>query len=232
MTALIDGRPLDAARARRIARAFLPDAALGNRWNYFYTKTKLASDPLYPAVADALRGTRAPVLDLGCGLGLLAHTLRDAGLALPYIGVDIDAAKIAQARRIAARAGLHDVAFDAVDLARTLPEHAGSVTLLDVLQYVDTPAQVRILDEAASRVAPGGRLFIRSGLETAGWRARTSKLFDTFAAYAGWMYSPPRRYPTEALLRERLDAAGLRYEIRPLNGNTPFNNWRIVAERD
>lgn len=228
----VDTRPLDAARARRIARAFLPESAFGNRWSYFYTKTKLGSDPLYPAVSAAMRGTHAPLLDLGCGLGLLAHTLREDGIDLPYRGVDIDAGKTTRAQHVAARAGLSGVTFEAMDLSRVLPQHAGSVALLDVLQYVDTPAQIRILDAAASMVARGGRLFIRSGLETPGWRARTSKLFDTIAAFAGWMYSPPKRYPTEALLRERLDAAGLRYEIRPLNGNTPFNNWQIVAWRD
>lgn len=227
----LPGRPLERRRAHAIAGAFRPDSRLGNRWNYFYTRAKLGSDPLYPAVANAFRGTTAPVLDLGCGLGLLAHTLREDGIALPYRGVDIDAAKIEHAGRIAARAGLRDVAFEAMDLAHVLPVHRGSVALLDVLQYVDTPAQVRILDAACAMVAPGGRLFIRSGLATPGWRPRVSKAFDTFAAHAGWMYSPPKRYPDEALLRERLDAAGLRYEIAPLNGNSPFNNWRIVAER-
>ncbi|WP_240318517.1 methyltransferase domain-containing protein [Lysobacter sp. TY2-98] len=232
MTAVLETRPLDGARARSIARAFLPDGAFGNRWNYFYTRTKLGSDPLYPAVADALRDTTAPLLDLGCGLGLLAHTLREDGVDLPYRGVDIDAGKIAHARRVADRARLRDVTFDAVDLSRVMPEHAGSVALLDVLQYVDTPAQIRILDTATAMVAPCGKLFIRSGLETPGWRARTSKAFDTLAAVAGWMYSAPRRYPSEALLRDRLDAAGLRYAITPLNGNTPFNNWQIVAWRE
>ncbi|MGY4515017.1 methyltransferase domain-containing protein [Lysobacter sp. HA18] len=232
MSAVVEGRPLDGARARSIATAFLPEHALGNRWNYYYTRTKLGSDPLYPAVANALRGTTAPLLDLGCGLGLLAHTLREDGVHLPYRGVDIDAGKIAHARRVAERVGLRDVSFDAVDLANVMPKHSGSVALLDVLQYIDTPAQIRVLDAASSMIAPGGRLFIRSGLETPGWRARASKAFDTFAAFAGWMYSAPRRYPSEALLRDRLDAAGLRYEITPLNGNTPFNNWQIVASRD
>ena len=228
----MEGRPLDGTRAGAIARAFLPDGVFGNRWNYFYTRTKLASDPLYPAVANALRGTTAPLLDLGCGLGLLAHTLREDGVDVAYRGVDIDANKIAHARRVAARAGLRGVGFESVDLSGTMPEHSGSVALLDVLQYVDTASQVRILDAAAAMVAPGGRLFIRRGLETPGWRARTSKVFDTVAAIAGWMYSAPRRYPNEALLRERLDAASLRYAITPLNGNTPFNNWQIVAWRE
>jgi hypothetical protein len=31
------------------------------------------------------------------------------------------------------------------------------------------------------------------------------------------------------MLRARFEAAGLRAEFEPLYGNTPFNNWRIVA---
>ena len=39
-------RPFGAADARRIARAFLPKHALGNRYDYYYTQAKLRSDPL------------------------------------------------------------------------------------------------------------------------------------------------------------------------------------------
>src|SRR5690606_39767259 len=45
---------------------------------------KLSTDPLYPGVLRALRGSHAPVLDLGCGLGLLAHALRQDGQEMPY----------------------------------------------------------------------------------------------------------------------------------------------------
>ena len=76
-------RPMDAAAAKGIAHAFLPERALGNRYDYYYTLTKLRTDPLYPGVLQALRPTTAPVLDLGCGLGLLAHALRADGQALP-----------------------------------------------------------------------------------------------------------------------------------------------------
>src|SRR5690625_4921824 len=82
--ALSSLRPLDPARSRTIARAFSPRHLLGNRHDYFYSLIKLRTDPLYPGVLTALRGTRAPVLDLGCGLGLLAHALHQDGQALPY----------------------------------------------------------------------------------------------------------------------------------------------------
>src|SRR5688500_9082010 len=112
-------RPLPSAQVRDIAQAFLPDHVLGSRWDHYYARAKLGSDPLYPGICDALRDTTAPVLDLGCGLGLLAHALRAQGIALPYRGVDNDVRKIARARRAAERAGLRDAAFDTVDLART-----------------------------------------------------------------------------------------------------------------
>ncbi|NEL80947.1 MAG: SAM-dependent methyltransferase, partial [Xanthomonas perforans] len=79
------------AQALAIARAFLPPHPLGNRYDYYYTQAKLRTDPLYPGVLAELRSTTAPVLDLGCGLGLLAHALRADGQALAYHGVDVDA---------------------------------------------------------------------------------------------------------------------------------------------
>ena len=222
----------DRGTAARLATAYRPRRWFGNRWNYFYSRTKLATDPLYPAVADALRGSTAPLLDLGCGIGLLALALRHAGVALPYRGVDFDAAKIAQAREAAARAGLRDVAFDVVDLAGGLPRHAGSVALLDVLQYLDPDGQARLLEGAIGLLAPGGRLVIRSGLDDGGARIRTTGAFDRFANRLGWMKTPPQRYPREHELRAALARAGLRGTFRPLRGNMPFNNFLIVAERD
>jgi 2-polyprenyl-3-methyl-5-hydroxy-6-metoxy-1,4-benzoquinol methylase len=217
--------------SRRIARAFLPTSRMGSRWDYHYTRMKLASDPLYPGVADALRGTTAPLLDLGCGLGLLAHTLRAAGLEMPSRGVDGEARKTGKAARVASAAGLHDVTFETVDLTRTIPTHSGSIAILDVLQYVDDAAQAAIVDAATSMLAPGGRLVIRTGLDDGSRRLRITQAADAFGRMVGWMYSRPRRYPSQAMLRERLDAAGLQCEFMPLYGDTPFNNWRIVAQR-
>lgn len=224
-------RPVDAETAQAIARHFLPTGRFGSRYAYYYTRGKLRSDPLYPGIADALRGTDAPLLDLGCGLGLLAHTLRADGIALPYRGVDVDAGKIARARAAAARAGLRDVAFDTVDLSREWPSHHGSVAILDVLQYLAPEAQDATLDAAIAMLAPGARLVIRTGLDDGGGRARFTHFADLVGRLSGWMHSAPRRYPRADALRARLDDAGLGVEFVPLRGNTPFNNWRIVANR-
>lgn len=225
-------RPMDAAAARGIARAFLPERVLGNRYDYYYTLTKLRTDPLYPGVLDALRGTTAPVLDLGCGLGLLLHALRLDGQTQDWHGVDIDADKIGRGRAIAERNGIADGArFEVVDLAKGWPPHRGSVAILDVLQYLDAQAQGALLDDTAAMLTPGAKLVIRSGLGDDSRRGRTTRITDRLAHIAGWMQEVPKRYPTRAELESRLHAAGLRVDFRPLYGNTPFNNWLIVAWR-
>src|SRR5690606_26431095 len=68
---VVSGEPLPREQATVIAKAFLPPHRVLNRWDYHYIRSKLSTDPLYPGVLRALRGSHAPVLDLGCGLGLL-----------------------------------------------------------------------------------------------------------------------------------------------------------------
>ena len=223
--------PFAAADARRIAEAFLPSFPLGNRYDYYYVRANLGSDPLYPGVLAALRDSSEPLLDLGCGLGLLAHALRFDGQTLAYRGVDNDAAKIARARRVADKCGFAQTRFDVVDLANTTPEHRGSVAILDVLQYLDAEGQRALIAKMAAMLTPGATLVIRSAIDDTTGRARTSRVTDRLANWIGWMQFRPRSYPTLDGLRAALVAAGLQAEFTPLYGNTPFNNWLIVAKR-
>ncbi|MFQ6313859.1 methyltransferase domain-containing protein [Lysobacter capsici] len=218
-------------QALHIARAYLPEHPLGNRWDYYYSRAKLSSDPLYPGVSEALRGTDAPLLDLGCGLGLLAHTLYADGIRVPYRGVDSDAAKIRRAVRAAAKVGLKDTRFDTMDLSRELPSHRGNVVILDVLQFIPYPAQAQAIDKMIAMLTPGAKLVIRTGLDDGTGRARITRAVDLFSRALGWMNAMPRYYPDGEALRARLLAAGLQVEFTPLFGRTPFNNWRIVASK-
>lgn len=225
-----DTRVLDGDTAQRIAAAFAPEQWHGSRMHYFYARTKLRTDPLYPGVVAALRDTHAPLLDLGCGIGLLAHALRASGVDLPYRGVDNDEAKISAAQRASANAGLAGVAFECLDLATAdPPEHRGSVAILDVLQFVPPEAQDTILDAAVAMLEPGALLVIRTGLDDGSSRARTTRRIDSLSRALGWMNAGPKRYPDADALRARFDAAGLEAEFTPLNAGTPFNNWLIVA---
>lgn len=225
-------QPMPAHDARAIADAFRPAHPLGNRYAYHYTRAKLASDPLYPGVCTALRGCDAPLLDIGCGMGLLAHALRRDGQGVAYRGVDLDARKIERARAAAARASLRDVAFDVVDLEHGPPAHAGSVAILDVLQFLDARAQDATLAAAAAMLVPGARLVVRTGLDDGGGRARVTRAVDAFSRLVRWMPRSPRAYPRREAMQACFDAAGLRARFEPLYGRTPFNNWLVVAHRD
>ena len=226
--------PMARERARTIAAAFSPRHPFGNRHDYYYSRSKLGSDPLYPGACEALRGSTAPLLDIGCGLGLLAHALRADGIDLSYRGVDNDRGKIARAG--AAARDLPGVTFEHVDLAA--PDfplaslgHRGSVAILDVLQFIPPDAQDRTLDAAIAMLVPGARLVIRTGLDDGGTRARVTRAVDVLSKLLGWMNAGPTRYPDADALRARFDGAGLESEFTPLYGKTPFNNWRVVASK-
>jgi len=227
----MSGEPLPREQATAIASAFLPPHKVLNRWDYHYIRSKLSTDPLYPGVLRALRGSTEPVMDLGCGLGLLAHALRQDGQAMPYYGVDNDADKIGRAIAAAERTGLAPTRFEVVDLAHQLPRHEGSVAILDVLQYLRAPAQQQLLEKVIAMLTPGARLVIRTGLVDGSRRGLVSRIGDRAANLIGWMQSSPRCYPSADGLRATLEDAGLQVTIEPLWGRTPFNNWLVVGQR-
>ena len=201
------------------------------RWNpRYYARCKFATDPLYDAVFTALAGTTAPLLDIGCGMGLCSFYLRESGCNFPMRGIDFDASKIAIAQKVAA-AHAPDLLFETTDARAGLPAHSGSVTILDILQYMDAAAQSALIREAAARISVGGKLVIRTGMKAPGWRFQITRLVDWFAVCCFWMKSKPIRYPRPETLTATLESCGLRGTIRPLWGRTPFNNWLAVFER-
>ncbi|MGH8032858.1 MAG: methyltransferase domain-containing protein [Luteimonas sp.] len=214
-----------------IARAFSPQGSFGNRYDHYYARAKLASDPLFPGALAALRGSQAALLDIGCGLGLLAHALRADGQSIAYHGIDIDAGKIARAERAAAKASLAHARFGAIDLTRGLPMHRGSIAILDVLQYLDADAQQALLDAAIAMLVPGARLVLRAALADSGRRGRATRITDWLGHLSGWMQTTPKHYPHRDALRAHFAAAGLQAQFAPLHGNTPFNHTLIVVER-
>lgn len=217
---------MDAIVSEKIARAFLP-----HRWHYHYSSAKLRTDPLYDGVCRALADNREPLLDLGCGIGLLAHCLNARGLENAYLGVDNDAQKIALAQRAAGVAQLSHAQFATVNLANEFPQHQGSIALLDVLQYLYPDAQRTLLERCRATLSPQGVLIIRTGLADGSWRSAFTHGTDFLARCVRWMNTHPKQYPTRAGLETAFQELGLAADFQPLRGNTPFNNWLITARR-
>lgn len=198
-----------------------------NHWDRHYVANKLRMDPLYGAIAETLRGSQLPLLDLGCGLGLLAFFLRSTGNSVPIQGLDYDDRKIRTANQVAANSGYANLEFLHHDARSGLPDHHGDVSILDILQFFTSAEQENLLTLAASRIAPGGKLIVRSGLQDESWRFKITVAGDLVAKASFWMKAAPTHYPTADDFQRILSPFG-RVEISPLWGGTPFNNHLIV----
>ncbi|MES1154729.1 MAG: class I SAM-dependent methyltransferase, partial [Rhodanobacter sp.] len=194
-----------------------------------YVRGKLAGDPVYAATAALVAGTTLPLLDIGCGIGLLGLYLHVLGHAQPYLGVDHDARKIAAGQQAVQRAGLDALmSLRHADVAELPPMH-GHVALLDVLHYLPAARQSPLLQEAARHLAPDGCLIIRNVLREPNWRFHATRVEEFFLRTSGWIPGGAQHYPSADELRAPLQDAGLHVRIEPLRGRTPFNSYLIVA---
>lgn len=198
---------------------------------YYYTKSKLLTDPLYKGVLQQMQGRKYPLLDIGCGVGILSYYLRENGWQAPVTGIDYDASKIEQGSKMIRHGGYQDISLFQGDARSELPEHLGDVTILDILQFFTHEEQERLLRLAAERVGPDGKLIIRSGLKKNSLRFFITWCGDLFAKATFWMKAAPTHYPTAELFEKLLGGEGFDVQIEPFWGKTPFNNFLIVATR-
>jgi 2-polyprenyl-3-methyl-5-hydroxy-6-metoxy-1,4-benzoquinol methylase len=201
----------------------------GNHLQRCYIRSKLASDPVYAATTALIADSPLPLLDIGCGIGLLGQYLHTQGHRQPYLGLDHDPRKIAAGRIAVRRAGLDAVmGLRHADVADLPPMH-GHVALLDVLHYLPAERQPALLQAAIRHLAPQGCLIIRNVLHEPNWRFHATRIEEFFLRVSGWIPGGAQHYPTADELRAPLENAGLDVRIEPLRGCTPFNSYLIVA---
>jgi len=188
-----------------------------------YVRWKVRSDPAYAAVRDALGARERSLVDVGCGVGLLAFYLREHGYEAHIIGIDFDARKIELARQAATR--YRKIDFVTGDARNPLPRDH-TIVFLDILHYFDPASQQQILANAARA---GSWVILRQPVRDSSWRYRLTRLVDALARAFGWMKAESLHYPT----REEIVAAfdGFRSEIRPLWGRMPYNTYFFVFRR-
>lgn len=194
-----------------------------------YVRGKLWIDPVYQGATEVFAGSTQSLLDIGCGMGLLGMFLARHGHCPPYLGVDSDPRKIASARNYAAGANPH-MQFIESD-AGQLPEFSGDVALLDALHYMPQELQQRVLQAAASRVAPGGVLMIRNCLRDSSWRYWATVIEEKFLHWSSWMQVGAQHFPRLEEITAPLQHAGLTVTMQPLWGYTPYNSYMILARR-
>lgn len=188
-----------------------------------YARWKVRTDPVYEAVLNHLRGHVEPLLDLGCGVGLLPFYLREHGYTAPIVGIDFDERKIGVARLAAQR--YQEIDFIVSDVRVPLPA-SHNVVILDVLHYLETAGQQQILANARDAVPPGGVVILRQGIRDRSWRHRLTVAVDAAARAALWMRGERLNVPTLDEVVAPFD--GFAVEVRPLWGRMPYNNYLFV----
>jgi 2-polyprenyl-3-methyl-5-hydroxy-6-metoxy-1,4-benzoquinol methylase len=212
------------ARLKTIAARFDCSRAMRG-----YIVGKLATDPAYGAVYDRFGHSSLPIIDIGCGMGLLAHYLRDRGCQAPIRGYDFDERKIQQARVAVARGELADVSFEIGDVADH-PPGSSNLVLLDVLHYLDAESRRNLLNRLAAHTKDGGQVLIRGAVRERTWRHKLTVMQEFWTRWSGWIpSSAPIAFPSIEEIVAPFEAAGCRCEVRPLWGRTPFNSHLVVA---
>jgi SAM-dependent methyltransferase len=189
-----------------------------------YVRIKVATDPVYNAAFECLRGSRLPLLDVGCGVGILALYLRERGFTAPIAGIDHDARKIAIARRAAS--GDETMSFSVGD-ARAPIDLRGNVVLLDVLHYFTDSDQIQILRSAAGA---GAMVLIRDAVRDGSLRYRITYAQETLARAVGWLKAERLNFPTQTSIDLSFDGQFHR-DMLPMSGRMPFNNYLFVFRR-
>ncbi len=188
-----------------------------------YVRGKLRDDPAFAAMFDLLHGSSLPVLDLGCGIGLLQFYLRERGYDAPLVGLDFDERKIRRADDIGQRAypGLTFTTSDACAAG----DFRGHVVMLDLLHYLDAPRQAALLDRVAGQIAPGGYCLIRDTLRDGSWRFRATAFGEFFIRAVAWQKTGAVHYPIVQDTFAPFQKRGFSCDVRPLWGRTPFNSY-------
>jgi 2-polyprenyl-3-methyl-5-hydroxy-6-metoxy-1,4-benzoquinol methylase len=202
-----------------------------SRWLRNYVRSKLRSDRIYSAAYDLLGRSTEPILDVGCGVGLLGFYLRERACAQPILGLDLDARKIGYGASIAAR-GYRDIELRFQNIEEAIPDFRGNVALFDVLHYLPARAQAALLAQLAGRVAPGGLLIIRDSIREMRPRYWITLLAEKFAQAISWNVGRALHFPSRRSISEAFNPHEFERESHPLWGLSPFNNHIFIFRRN
>jgi SAM-dependent methyltransferase len=147
-----------------------------------------------------------PVLDVGCGFGLFSLYYAVTGPGRYLYGIDVNARRIAMARRAAARLGLDNVAYEAID-ARDFKadREARAAYMLDIIHHIEPEAVPPLLARLRGALPRGGRLLVKDVD-----RHPAPKRWFTWALDKAMSPSSPVWYWSADSLTECLEASGFR----------------------
>ncbi len=211
----------------------LPDISKAygrSRWLRGYVRGKVGWDPVFPLARREIVLRQQPVIDIGCGLGLLGISMRAAGIPLRYRGTDIAPWKVNKAKDAVRYYGFEEVGFDVLDALSTQIPPGATVCLFDVLHYLDPAAQQAMLGRLADAADAGSLVLMRTGLRGTGWRFLLTLLVEGWTRATGWIRGGAINFPSREDITGFFAERGLEAAVVPLWGRTPFASYLVKVE--
>ena len=232
------------ANFNSIIDAAILSYARAGRYAYHYVRGKLRYDPVYRAILkNGLLPDQGRLIDLGCGLGILAALLTEArnqhqtgnwnpDWTTPPQNLELHGVELLEWKVETARQALGDKAAIFQGDIRTfeLPDCSAAI-LLDVLMYLNAAEQRQILQKIARALQPGGVLLLREGDAAAGLRHYVTSLAEHICCLwrgQGWQVL---HYRSTAEWIALLEELGFSVDSLPMSQGTPFSNVLFRATR-
>ncbi|MEL7484051.1 MAG: class I SAM-dependent methyltransferase [Planctomycetota bacterium] len=170
------------------------------------------------------------VLDIGCGGGLFLNLLcaqrRLSDAPGASTGFDLSPDAIEIARTAAERSGHKGVRFVTGDIGKDWPEGPFDVvSMVDVMHHLPPGMWQGVVEQASSRLAPGGVLLYKDMCRRPAWRGLANRTHDLVMARQWITYAPI------ADVERWCDASGLVVETRGRASRFWYGHEWVVARK-
>ena len=112
------------------------------------------------AIIDRYVPRHGFIVDLGCGHGLFANLLAEAGPNRRILGIDVDNRKIEVARSTIQ--GRESIRFELGDIVHETPPRCDAVTIVDVLYLLPPSDQEAVLRKVAGALVENAPLVVKA----------------------------------------------------------------------
>jgi 2-polyprenyl-6-hydroxyphenyl methylase/3-demethylubiquinone-9 3-methyltransferase len=167
------------------------------------------------------------VLDIGCGFGLFSLYFATIRPSLSLHGFDLNANRIAMARRAAASLGITNVTYDVKD-ARLFDGDAGfhAAYLLDLIHHIPEAAAEPLLRSVTASLEPGGVLLVKDVDTHPAYKRHFTRALDA-------MLDPrsPVSYWDSRRLRALLESLGLRVYCHKMLDVLPYPHVLFICTK-
>jgi uncharacterized protein (DUF2062 family)/2-polyprenyl-3-methyl-5-hydroxy-6-metoxy-1,4-benzoquinol methylase len=196
------------------------------RFDRGFVRWKLRLDRIFHILMQGDLG-RGPVVDLGCGHGIVLGLVAFQDQRRRLIGCDVNQHRIENARKALLRLN----AELSVDDVRTFEfGEAGLILIIDVLQYLGAAEQLALLERCCSALLPGGRLMFRVHDRERGLASKLSLALDKLIFFLQGDRGNPVVL-SAAEYRRLLEGAGMEVQERRFRNRLPLAHILFTAAK-